>query len=191
MKLASLDDLLAEIGLGNAMSVVVAKNLQQGEAAAAPVPANASNHGHLPIKGADGVLITFAKCCRPIPVTRLSPTSVRVKGWLSTMNPVVTFAATRKSRRNLWRLSGIKRPLRSSSPKSRWTCLTTEGALANLTAAINTASSNIQSLNTEEKDGRVYSAFIRLTARDRVHLANIMRKIRIMPDVIKVTRNRN
>ena len=42
-----------------------------------------------------------------------------------------------------------------------------------------------------EKDGRVYSAFIRLTARDRVHLANIMRKIRVMPDVIKVTRNRN
>ena len=62
---------------------------------------------------------------------------------------------------------------------------------ANLTAAINTATSNIQSLNTEEKDGRVYSAFIRLTARDRVHLANIMRKIRVMPDVIKVTRNRN
>ncbi|MCS5808413.1 hypothetical protein LNO89_17560 [Klebsiella pneumoniae subsp. pneumoniae] len=88
-------------------------------------------------------------------------------------------------------MSGIKRPLRSSSPKSRWTCLTHQGALANLTAAINTASSNIQSLNTEEKDGRVYSAFIRLTARDRVHLANIMRKIRVMPDVIKVTRNRN
>ncbi|VED09469.1 guanosine-3',5'-bis(diphosphate) 3'-pyrophosphohydrolase [Escherichia coli] len=63
-----------------------------------------------------------------------------------------------------------------------------QGALANLTAAINTTTSNIQSLNTEEKDGRVYSAFIRLTARDRVHLANIMRKIRVMPDVIKVTR---
>ncbi|EBQ2848575.1 hypothetical protein A7D67_24215, partial [Salmonella enterica] len=66
-----------------------------------------------------------------------------------------------------------------------------QGALANLTAAINTTTSNIQSLNTEEKDGRVYSTFIRLTARDRVHLANIMRKIRVMPDVIKVTRNRN
>jgi hypothetical protein len=42
-----------------------------------------------------------------------------------------------------------------------------------------------------KKKRRVYSAFIRLTARDRVHLANIMRKIRVMPDVIKVTRNRN
>jgi hypothetical protein len=40
---------------------VVAKNLQQGEASAAPVPANASNHGHLPIKGADGVLITVKR----------------------------------------------------------------------------------------------------------------------------------
>ena len=29
MKLSSIDDLLAEIGLGNAMSVVVAKNLLQ------------------------------------------------------------------------------------------------------------------------------------------------------------------
>lgn len=62
MKLASLDDLLAEIGLGNAMSVVVAKNLQQGDTTA--VPATTQSHGHLPIKGADGVLITFAKCCR-------------------------------------------------------------------------------------------------------------------------------
>ncbi|PPS59072.1 hypothetical protein CRX72_29795 [Pantoea sp. BRM17] len=35
------------------------------------------------------------------------------------------------------------------------------------------------------------TAFIRLTANDRVHLANIMRKIRVMPDVIKVHRNRN
>ncbi len=34
-----------------------------------------------------------------------------------------------------------------------------QGALANLTAAINTTTSNIQSLNTEEKDGRVYSTF--------------------------------
>ena len=125
MKLATLDDLLAEIGLGNAMSVVVAKNLQQGEASAAPVPANASNHGHLPIKGADGVLITFAKCCRPIPGIRSSPTSAQAKGWLSTMNPVVTSAATRKSLRSLWRSNGIKKLRRNLSPKLRWICSTT------------------------------------------------------------------
>lgn len=66
-----------------------------------------------------------------------------------------------------------------------------QGALVNLTAVINITISNIQSLNTEEKDGRVYSVFIRLIVRDRVYLANIMRKIRVMSDVIKVIRNRN
>ncbi|WP_254554143.1 RelA/SpoT AH/RIS domain-containing protein, partial [Salmonella enterica] len=43
----------------------VAKTLQQGVAVVPTVAL--SNHGHLPFKGADGVLITFAKCCRPIP----------------------------------------------------------------------------------------------------------------------------
>lgn len=66
-----------------------------------------------------------------------------------------------------------------------------QGALANLTAAINDANSSIQSMNTEEKDGRVYCAFIRLTTKNRIQLANVMRKIRIMPDVLRVSRNRN
>ncbi|WP_186796487.1 hypothetical protein, partial [Escherichia coli] len=64
------------------------------------------------------------------------------------------------------------------------------GAVAYPTAAINTTTTNIQRLNTEGKDGRVYRACMRLTARDRVNLANIRRKIRVMPDVIKGTRNR-
>ncbi|WP_411901108.1 hypothetical protein, partial [Salmonella enterica] len=50
---------------------------------------------------------------------------------------------------------------------------------------------NIPTLTTERKVGASSSTFIRLTARDGLHLDNIMRKIRVMPDVIKVTRNRN
>ena len=191
MKLASLDDLLAEIGLGNAMSVVVAKNLQQGEAAAAPVPANASNHGHLPIKGADGVLITFAKCCRPIPgdpiIAHVSPG----KGLVIHHESCRNIRGYQKEPEKFMAVEWDKETAQEFITEIKVEMFNHQGALANLTAAINTTTSNIQSLNTEEKDGRVYSAFIRLTARDRVHLANIMRKIRVMPDVIKVTRNRN
>lgn len=79
MKLATLDDLLAEIGLGNAMSVVVAKNLQHGDAS---IPPATQSHGHLPIKGADGVLITFCEMLPPYsPRPGLSPTSAPVKVW--------------------------------------------------------------------------------------------------------------
>lgn len=88
MKLGCLDDLLAEIGLGNAMSVVVARNLLTHEQIenlpetrleniADSDNQTADTHNKLPIKGADGVLITFAKCCRPIPgdpiIAHISP----------------------------------------------------------------------------------------------------------------------
>ncbi|VEA30016.1 guanosine-3',5'-bis(diphosphate) 3'-pyrophosphohydrolase [Salmonella enterica subsp. enterica] len=96
------------------------------------------------------------------------------------MNPAVISVDTRKSQRNLWRSNGIKETEQEFITEIKVEMFNHQGALANLTAAINTTTSNIQSLNTEEKDGRVYSTFIRLTARDRVHLANIMRKIRVM-----------
>ena len=160
-------------------------------ASAAPVPANASNHGHLPIKGADGVLITFAKCCRPIPgdpiIAHVSPG----KGLVIHHESCRNIRGYQKEPEKFMAVEWDKETAQEFIAEIKVDMFNHQGALAHLTAAINTASSNIQSLNTEEKDGRVYSAFIRLTARDRVHLANIMRKIRVMPDVIKVTRNRN
>jgi guanosine-3',5'-bis(diphosphate) 3'-pyrophosphohydrolase len=193
MKLATLDDLLAEIGLGNAMSVVVAKNLTQGDASVTgqQIPATTSGTNHLPIKGADGVLITFAKCCRPIPgdpiVAHVSPG----KGLVIHHESCRNIRGYQKEPEKFMAVEWDKETEQEFITEIKVDMFNHQGALANLTAAINTAGSNIHSLNTEEKDGRVYSAFIRLSARERVHLANIMRKIRVMPDVIKVTRNRN
>ncbi|WP_215848133.1 bifunctional GTP diphosphokinase/guanosine-3',5'-bis pyrophosphate 3'-pyrophosphohydrolase [Candidatus Pantoea bituminis] len=187
MKLTSLDDLLAEIGLGNAMSVVVAKNLTQ----TGSTQSGSSKRGKLPIKGADGVLITFAKCCRPIPgdpiVAHVSPG----KGLVVHHESCRNIRGYQKEPEKFMPVEWDKVTEQEFVAEIKVDMFNHQGALANLTAAINTAGSNIQSLNTEERDGRVYSAFIRLTARDRVHLANIMRKIRVMPDVIKVHRNRN
>ncbi|CAM3762175.1 MULTISPECIES: bifunctional GTP diphosphokinase/guanosine-3',5'-bis pyrophosphate 3'-pyrophosphohydrolase [Rahnella] len=188
MKLAAMDDLLAEIGLGNAMSVVVAKNLMGDQSSMAT-----SGTRNLPIKGADGVLITFAKCCRPIPgdpiIAHVSPGKGLVIHHESCRNIRGYQKEPEKFMAVDW--DDHQETDQEFIAEIKVDMFNHQGALANLTAAINAAQSNIQSLSTEEKDGRVYSAFIRLTTRDRVHLANIMRKIRIMPDVIKVTRNRN
>lgn len=188
MKLTAIDDLLAEIGLGNAMSVVVAKNLLQS---GSEEPKSNSKRKKLPIKGADGVLITFAKCCRPIPgdpiVAHVSPG----KGLVVHHESCRNIRGYQKEPEKFMPVEWDKVTDQEFVAEIKVDMFNHQGALANLTAAINTAGSNIQSLNTEERDGRVYSAFIRLTANDRVHLANIMRKIRVMPDVIKVHRNRN
>ena len=63
MKLATLDDLLAEIGLGNAMSVVVAKKICN--MGTPPFHRQPKVTDICPLKGADGVLITFCEMLPP------------------------------------------------------------------------------------------------------------------------------
>ncbi len=189
MRLPALDDLLSEIGLGNAMSVVIARNLQQGSPA---VPASGIGlRSKLPIKGADGVLITLAKCCRPIPgdpiVVHVSPG----KGLVVHHESCRNIRGYQKEPEKFMAVEWDKATEQEFVTEIKVDMYNHHGALANLTAIINAVGSNIQSLNTEEKDGRVYCTYIRLTTRDRIHLAKIMRKIRVMPGVIKVHRNRN
>ncbi|MDE1493599.1 bifunctional GTP diphosphokinase/guanosine-3',5'-bis pyrophosphate 3'-pyrophosphohydrolase [Xenorhabdus bovienii] len=188
MKLATLDDLLAEIGLGNAMSVVVARNLL---GATEKIPNNSNSTRKLPIKGADGILITFAKCCRPIPgdpiISHISPG----KGLVIHHESCRNIRGYQKEPEKFMPVEWDKDVNSDFIAEIKVDMFNHQGALANLTAAINDANSSIQSMNTEEKDGRVYCVFIRLTTQDRIQLANIMRKIRVMPDVMRVSRNRN
>ena len=66
-----------------------------------------------------------------------------------------------------------------------------QGILADLTHTIAKMNSNIQKISTEEKDGRLYTALIHLTTKNRVHLAQIIKQIRIMQDIVKVSRLKN
>ncbi|MBK5143629.1 bifunctional GTP diphosphokinase/guanosine-3',5'-bis pyrophosphate 3'-pyrophosphohydrolase [Budviciaceae bacterium BWR-B9] len=189
LKLATLDDLLAEVGLGNVMSVMIAKNLLNDGSNSDDEPA--VNGRKLAIRGADGILLTFAKCCRPIPgdpiIAHVSPG----KGLVIHHESCRNIRGYQKEPEKFMAVEWAEDTEQEFIAEIKVEMFNHQGVLANLTAEINSAKSNIQSLNTEEKDGRVYIAYIRLTTHNRVHLANIMRKIRIMPDVIKVTRNRN
>ncbi len=191
MKLNSIDDLLAEIGLGNAMSVVVARNLQNNAQTTPEEQPVVESRNKLSIKGADGVLITFAKCCRPIPgdpiVAHISPG----KGLVIHHESCRNIRGYQKEPDKFMPVDWDNDTNTDFIAEIKVDMINHQGALANLTAAINDANSSIQSMNTEEKDGRVYCAFIRLTTKNRVQLANVMRKIRIMPDVLRVSRNRN
>ncbi|MGL4460028.1 MAG: ACT domain-containing protein, partial [Plesiomonas shigelloides] len=192
LKLHTQDDLLAEIGLGNAMSVVIARRLQQEVSEPQPEPSGkALPHKKLPIRGADGILLTFAKCCRPIPgdpiIAHVSPGKGLVIHHESCRNIRGYQKEPEKFMAVEWDKSAASQEFIT---EIKVEMVNHHGALADLTAVIATTESNIYNLTTEERDGRVYNIFIRLSAHDRVHLANIMRKIRVMPDVIKVSRNR-
>ena len=66
-----------------------------------------------------------------------------------------------------------------------------QGALAELTNVIAKTGSNIHGISTEERDGRLYTVTVLLTTKDRVHLAGIMKRIRVMPHALRVRRRKN
>ncbi len=187
LKLTSIEDLLAEIGLGEVMSVVIARRFLGNADELTPK----ENDRRLPIKCADGILLTFANCCHPIHgdpiIAHVSPG----KGLVIHREECANVRGYRKEPDKYMAVEWSE-----DFDQEFVTCLKVDmqnhqGALADLTNTIAATGSNIQGLATEEKDGRLYTITVKLTTRSRIHLANIICRIRIMPNVVRVARQKN
>jgi (p)ppGpp synthase/HD superfamily hydrolase len=62
------------------------------------------------------------------------------------------------------------------------------GVLANLATTIANASSNIEQVNLTEKDGRISTIEFVVVVTNRIHLARIMKKLRLLSVVIRISR---
>ncbi|WP_305840770.1 bifunctional GTP diphosphokinase/guanosine-3',5'-bis pyrophosphate 3'-pyrophosphohydrolase [Photobacterium leiognathi] len=187
LKLNSIEDLLAEIGLGEVMSVVIARRFLGNADELTPK----ENDRRLPIQGADGILLTFANCCHPIHGDPIIAHVSQGKGLVIHREECANVRGYRKEPDKYMAVEWSE-----DFDQEFVTCLKVDmqnhqGALADLTNTIAATGSNIQGLATEEKDGRLYTITVKLTTRSRIHLANIMRRIRIMPNVVRVARQKN
>lgn len=187
----SLDALYTEIGLGNQLPIAIARRLlgefesDEPQSKTLPLP-----KGNAFIIGSEGMLVTFAKCCRPIPGDPIVANATPGKG----------LNVHRSDCRNIkgWEREPAKFfPVRwDNTTEKQFLCdirifiINRQGVLAKLTSVIASQDSNIQDLSTDDRDTGEYVIKITLSVHDRVHLANVMRKIRVLPDVQKVYRRK-
>jgi len=66
--------------------------------------------------------------------------------------------------------------------------LNQRGALATIASTISEQGSNIENVTVVDQDERVCVDLITLTVKDRVHLAKIIRGLKELPIVLKITR---
>lgn len=183
----TLDDLLVSVGLGNALSIGIARRLTDEFTEESDIPA-APSKTKMPIKGTEGMLVNYGKCCRPIPGDAI----------LAYLSPGKGLMVHQQGCRNIkGHEQGSLFPVqwdtdisREFIAKLRIEILNHQGALAALTNVVAKGGSNVHSLNSGEKDSGLYAIDMELTCRDRVHLADIIRKIKVMVDVQKVVRNK-
>jgi len=185
-RLKSYQSLLSEIGLGNRNASLVVKALSDGESGIDSHEFDSSGNP-FPIKGTEGLVVSFAKCCRPVPGDHIVAHFSQGRG----------LVVHRQSCKNLQdpQYSHRKQEVQWSEhiqgeylAAIRVDVQNQRGVLARLAETISNMSSNIEQVNQSEKDGLISTTEFVITVRDRIHLARIMKKLHALPIVNKIIR---
>jgi RelA/SpoT family (p)ppGpp synthetase len=189
-KTRSLDALFEDIGLGNKMPFLVAKRLTQDDMNA-NVKLNDSDkiqRKPLIIKGTEDMVITLAKCCRPIPGDAIIGFFNPGKGIVVHHHACRNRTIVRKRQTNWLDVEWSADVVGDFPAELRLEILNKRGALATIASTISELHSNIENVNVVDQDAHVCIDLITLTVKDRVHLAQIIRRLKELPIVLKITR---
>lgn len=187
--IGSINVLLMDIALGNRMPRLVAHRLS-GLMGATLTETNAQDlpHDPLSIKGTEGLVVNYARCCRPIPGDTISAIFNPGKG-LVIHRQECPNVQDRKIRERLLELNWAEDIDANFTSEIRVAVGNQPGVLATVAAAIAEMGSNIENVTLEERDGVTSTLCFVLEVKNRQHLANIMRRIRTIAAVIRIVRN--
>ena len=182
--------LLESIGLGNQVPQIIARRLvpEDDHPAVSRTVQRQAGKG-ISIRGTEGLVVSYARCCRPLP-------GDEIMGHLSSGRGVVIH---RHKCRNMATESRVNPdkcvPLRWADTVSREfqselriALANQRGLLAVIAREVTDSDANIEHINVEEKGSHHGVMQLGLQVRDRIHLAQIIKRIRILPGVDKVTR---
>ncbi|NOT11138.1 MAG: RelA/SpoT family protein [Methylococcaceae bacterium] len=186
----SMEELLEDIGLGNKMPFLIAKHMTQDDINA-NIRLDAKERTHqtpLVIKGTEGMVINLAKCCRPIPGDSIIGFFNPGKGIVVHHHECRNSNEVRKKQTS-WLDVEWSQELSGEFPAEiRIEILNQRGSLATIASTISELNSNIENVHVIDQDARVSVDLITLTVKDRVHLAKIMRRLKELSIVLKITR---
>jgi guanosine-3',5'-bis(diphosphate) 3'-pyrophosphohydrolase len=182
---ASFDHLLAEIGLGNRMAKLVAR-IVAGHTEAEP--AAGEQAGSLTITGTEGMVVSFAKCCGPIPGDPVVAVFTQGKGVVVHHRDCRNLGDFRKHGQAWVDVQWSPDVVGEYTTAVRVDAGNQRGMLATVASAIAQEGSNIEDVRSEERDGLSSSLRFVIAVKSRTHLARIMRRVKALPTVMRITR---
>jgi len=179
------EDLLTDLALGNSLANIVAAKLapKSGLKAGKKDTAEA-----LTIAGSEGSAVEFGACCYPVP-------GDPIMGYVTAGKGVVVHRArcrnTREFRKHPDRCLDVTwAPITRSMFKVALRILTRNipGVLANISASIGEAGSNIEKVEQPETNPETAVLLFTISVHDRDHMARVIRRLKRNKTVIKVSR---
>jgi GTP diphosphokinase / guanosine-3',5'-bis(diphosphate) 3'-diphosphatase len=187
------DDLFEKVGLGERLAPLVARHLlpadrQEPAAGAAGSAAAAGRPAPLAIAGTEGLVVTYARCCFPIPYDPIIAFLSAGRGVVIHRARCGNVVGWHKQPDKWLTVSWQKAPDRSFASEIKIEVQNRPGVLAAIASAIAATETNIGHLSVVERDTEASTLSFELQVRDRAQLARVIRAIRSMPEVLSVER---
>ncbi len=184
LNLPEQKSLYEEIGLGKHLAPLIARRLvgqAEGTVKKDPAP--------LAIEGTEGVVVSYARCCYPVPGDSIIGFLSSGKGIVIHRDTCGNLTEYRKQPDKWISVNWKENVERQSMVELRADVNNKTGVLAAVAANIAETHSNIDSVSVVERDEDTVTLIFHLQVRNRVQLAQVMRSIRGMPDVLSVSRS--
>ena len=184
-------EILSDIGLGKRQNVMVAHQLL------AMTDDHLEKHTKLPatsldtitIRGTEGMAVQFAQCCRPIPGDPILGFINKDKGLVIHTHDCPSVRKFKLDPDKWLDLEWEPENQRLFKTNLNLTVANQPGMLAKIASGIADAGSNIDNVSVEEADGSAYAnLYFTVQVRNRIHLAELMRGLRKIPDVVRINR---
>ncbi len=179
------EEVLAEIGLGKRLNIVVARSLLPKNGDTVPTPEARTS---ITIRGTEGMAVQFAPCCRPIPGDPIIGLIKKGQGLLVHTQDCQNIRQSRTDPDKWVDVAWENNSGQLFEVAIKVLVLNRRGVLATVASAIAEAHSNIDSVTIAKADGTYSEINFTVQVQDRAHLAILMQNLRENPDVVRLTR---
>ena len=180
---STYETILTNLALGNQLPQVVAATLLGQSGASLE-----NDQSAMEIKGTEGYVLVYAKCCCPLP-------GDPIEGFLSPDRGLVVHRENCRNLDDLREQPERLMPLRwddqieGTYPVAlRIEMANQRGMIATLATKLSAIGLNIERISTQDESVHFSNIIIELQLNSRVHLARVMKRIRVMDGVRKVVR---
>lgn len=190
LNVTELDTLLSDIGLGNRMAHMVAQKMMPATNAPDSPKSGSrdSKQTSLTIRGSEGMVMSYAKCCYPIPGDPIVGHISSGRGMVIHTETCNNIAEFRNSPEKIVPVRWDPEVDGEFAVELRVELENERGIIAKLATAITSKEANIERISTVERDARFSIVNLLLNVRNRIHLARVMKHIRLIKPVSRVAR---
>ncbi|MEW6293715.1 MAG: bifunctional (p)ppGpp synthetase/guanosine-3',5'-bis(diphosphate) 3'-pyrophosphohydrolase [Pseudomonadota bacterium] len=183
-------EVLTDIGLGKRLPAIVARRLIDGRASGGPA---AQNSGAIRITGSQGMAMQLARCCRPIPGDPIVGVIRAGQGLVVHTHDCPALRGHKAGRgpggTKEW--VDVEWGADARGPFEvliKVVAQNTPGVLARLAATIAEHDTNINNVRMDADEGSTTALYFTLQVTGRMHLARILRSLRHLPMVTRISR---